>query len=61
MTIGLWNLLLSMFYGVVVVAAVVVVVGSILQLLVAFVPQSKCTGDCDQGRHCTCDKGESNG
>lgn len=54
MTIGLWQLLLHFFYGFVLVAAVVVIVGAIIAYLLRFVPETQCTGDCDQGRRCTC-------
>ena len=54
MTIGLWQLLTHFFYGVVMVAAVVLIVGAIIAYLLRVVPESKCNGDCDQGRNCTC-------
>ena len=58
MTYGFWYLLTNIFYVVLAIAAVTVVVGFIITFLLTFMPQSnsKCTGDCDQGRRCTCEE-----
>lgn len=62
MNYGLWQLAMYLFYIVLLIAAVSVIMGTLISFLLALLAEkSECTGDCDQGRCCTCRKGESNG
>ena len=61
MTIGLWQLAMYLFYIVLLIAAVSVIMGTLISFLLALLAEkSECTGDCDQGRCCTC-KEKNNG
>lgn len=60
MTIGLWQLATYFFYSVLLIAAVSVIMGTLISFLLALLAEkSECNGDCDQGRCCTCTKGET--
>ena len=56
MSYGLWQLFTEIFYVVVAIGAVAVLVGSVVSVLFTFMPKSRCTGDCEQGRRCTCEE-----
>ena len=55
MSYGLWQLATYFFYIVLLIAAVSVIMGTLIRFLLSLLAEkSECTGDCDQGRRCTC-------
>ena len=55
MSYGFWQLATYLFYIVLLIAAVSVIMGTLISFLLALLAEkSECTGDCDQGRRCTC-------
>ena len=60
MSYGTWQLITYLFYIVLVIAAVSAIMGAFISFMLALLAEkTECTGDCDQGRCCTCTKGES--
>ena len=56
MDYGLWQMFITLIGVVFMIALIVGIVGGIITYLLTFVPQSKCNGDCEQGRRCTCEE-----
>jgi ABC-type protease/lipase transport system fused ATPase/permease subunit len=56
MTYGLWNIMVTILYVVLAIGGVVVIMGAVVSFLLTFIPESKCNGDCEQGRRCTCEE-----
>ena len=55
MSYGTWQLVTYLFYIVLLIAAVSAIMGFFISFLLSVLAEkSECTGDCDQGRRCTC-------
>lgn len=48
--------LTAIVYAALLIIAVGLLVERVIKFLLSFVPETTCTGDCNQGRNCNCDK-----
>lgn len=54
MTYGIYNLLMNILGIACIAILVAFVFARIIYMLFSFVSKSECTGECNQGRNCTC-------
>ena len=56
MTYGIYNLLMNIVGLACVAILIAFVFVRLIAILLAFTSDTECTGDCEQGRRCTCER-----